>query len=150
MLHQKKLRKLKNSFMKYRTVVHYYLKENNFTYSCSTVSKLVSKLWKHESENVKNIYKRLVNEAKKKKTETPRPINSDLDFKETRISLSDYAADFKSIKQQKLTPLYMDIYPLTNVIFSEGLRKPYNNLLFDHYNRIQKLERELFDALEIV
>ncbi|CAG8521833.1 3658_t:CDS:2 [Racocetra fulgida] len=149
MLHQKKLRKLKSSFMRYRIAVHHYLKENNFTYSCSTVSKLVSKLWKHESENVKTIYKRLGNEAKKKKTETLRPINSDLDFKETHISLSEYAADFKIIKQQKLTPSYMDTYPLTNVIFSEGLRKPYNNLLFDHYNRIQKLERELFEALEI-
>ncbi|KAF0467313.1 hypothetical protein F8M41_026031 [Gigaspora margarita] len=149
-LHKKKLRKLNNSFMKYRTVIHYYFKENNSTYSCPVVSKLASKLWKNESENIKNMYKRMVDETKRKEIKAKK--NCDINSKETRTSLRDQVqnnntADFKiSFKQQKLAPSYTNAYPLTNV----DLKKPYNNLLFDNYNRIQKLERELSDTLEIV
>ncbi|RIB12115.1 hypothetical protein C2G38_2101812 [Gigaspora rosea] len=149
-LHQKKLQKLKNSFMKYRTVIHYYLRANNSTYSCSVVSKLASKLWKNETENIKNMYKRMVDETKSEEIKAKK--NSDINSKETCTSLkgqtqNDYIADFKiSFKQQKLTPSYTNAYPLTNV----DLKNPYNNLLFDHYNRIQKLERELSDTLEII
>ncbi|CAG8831873.1 20095_t:CDS:1, partial [Racocetra persica] len=106
-LHNKKLRNLKNSFMKYRTAIHYYLKVNNFNYSCSVVSKLSSKLWKKESKSIKNVYKRLINEAKKHDS-------YEMHTSPGNQKSSKYAVDFKvSFKQQKPAPL-------TNcVIFSE-------------------------------
>ncbi|CAG8801380.1 19889_t:CDS:2 [Gigaspora margarita] len=136
-LHYKKLRKLKSSFIKYRTAIHYYLKDNNFNYSCSVISKLSSKLWRKESTSIKLVYKRL-NEATKKCDSNERH-NSLVNQKS-----SNYTANFKvSFKQQKLAPL-------TNcVIFSEGLLNFYSKLLFD-YKRIQKLEKEFSDTLEKV
>ncbi|CAG8579917.1 hypothetical protein C2G38_2189130 [Gigaspora rosea] len=53
-----------NSFMIYRTVVHNYFKAKNIKYSCSTVSKIASKLWKNESIDVKNAYKQLAETTK--------------------------------------------------------------------------------------
>ncbi|KAF0458829.1 hypothetical protein F8M41_000888 [Gigaspora margarita] len=50
--------------MIYRTVVHNYFKAKNIKYSCSTVSKIASKLWKNESIDVKNAYKQLAETTK--------------------------------------------------------------------------------------
>ncbi|CAG8479049.1 10904_t:CDS:1 [Dentiscutata erythropus] len=53
-----------NSFMIYRAVVHNFFKAKNIKYSCSTVSKIASKLWKNESVDVKNVYKQLAETTK--------------------------------------------------------------------------------------
>ncbi|CAG8851629.1 36877_t:CDS:1, partial [Gigaspora margarita] len=61
----KKFQRSPNSFIIYRTVIHNYLKANNFSLAYFTVSKLARKLWKNESESIKNAYKQL-SEIKKK------------------------------------------------------------------------------------
>ncbi|CAG8719242.1 10740_t:CDS:1 [Dentiscutata erythropus] len=53
-----------NSFMIYRTVVHNYLKANNVKYSSNVISKLASNLWKNESAEIKNAYKKLAETTK--------------------------------------------------------------------------------------
>ncbi|KAF0541703.1 hypothetical protein F8M41_005192 [Gigaspora margarita] len=53
-----------NSFMIYRIVINNYLKANNIRYSNIIISKLASKLWKNESEEIKNEYKQLAKTMK--------------------------------------------------------------------------------------
>ncbi|RIB19208.1 hypothetical protein C2G38_2083612 [Gigaspora rosea] len=70
--------------MIYRIVINNYLKANNIKYSNSTISKLASKLWKNESEEIKNEYKQLAKtmkghdrniEIETVNTTSPRTIN---------------------------------------------------------------------------
>ncbi|CAG8479273.1 22058_t:CDS:1 [Dentiscutata erythropus] len=134
-LHSSKLRRLRNSFIIYRTVIYYYLKVNNFTYSCSAVSKLASKLWKNESKNIKNVYKQLANEAKRSSKET-----GIVNCTESQSRISNTIINSPQ-----------DIATIVNDnTFSEGSRNSYTDLLANHYNQIQKLERKLSDTLKII
>ncbi|CAG8618216.1 19845_t:CDS:1, partial [Gigaspora rosea] len=48
------------------TVIHNYLKANNVKYASHIVSKLASKLWKNESTEIKNVYKKLAETTTKR------------------------------------------------------------------------------------
>ncbi|RIB30380.1 hypothetical protein C2G38_2053999 [Gigaspora rosea] len=63
-LRNRKPKRSLNSFMIYRIVIQNYLKANKLSYSCPIVSKLSSKLWKNEREDIKNVYKRLAKRRK--------------------------------------------------------------------------------------
>ncbi|KAF0394663.1 hypothetical protein F8M41_010328 [Gigaspora margarita] len=52
--------------MIYRTVIHNYLKANNVKYPSHIISKLASKLWKNESAEIKNVYKKLAETTTKR------------------------------------------------------------------------------------
>ncbi|CAG8820826.1 2423_t:CDS:1 [Racocetra persica] len=120
--HSGKLKKFSNAFMVYRTATHHYLKSKNLAYSCSIVSKLASKLWKKESENIKYICKLLADEAKKNAKESGKsqPIQS----------------------TSNSNRVWSKFPPVVN--------NSYIELLFNNYKRIQKLEKELSDTIEVI